>query len=327
MLFEKYRPQSWDEVVGQEDNIRDLKGILAKCKSSGVKAPNLMFVGPAGNGKTTCAQIFAKNYLGSDWKTRTIELNASDSRRISDIRETVKPLSRTAVVKVIIMDESDRLTTDSQHAMRRIMETSPTTTFILIGNNEWEFIEPIKSRCTFFSFTPLTDEQVFAKLLDVCNKENISINYESENVKAGFRALISYAKGDLRKAIGNLERLITSGKEISESNVAALEPINLVRDTLGLAFRGYLVGAKDKFLDQYIMTAGDSKTMVRAFFDVINEVPDMEVKARLWNRLADIEHNILHGADPMIQFIAFVSFAWVVPHVPKACPVVSKELM
>ena len=78
---EKYRPQSLDEVVGQEHIIPRLKRYV-KDKSM----PNLMFTGPAGVGKTTTALALAKAILGEYWKQNFLELNASDARGIDTVR-------------------------------------------------------------------------------------------------------------------------------------------------------------------------------------------------------------------------------------------------
>ena len=74
-LTNKYRPSSFDEVVGQEHIIPALKNIGAK-----EKIPNILFAGPAGCGKTTCAYLIAKEKFGEDWKDKIVDFNASDER-------------------------------------------------------------------------------------------------------------------------------------------------------------------------------------------------------------------------------------------------------
>ena len=89
--------------------------------------PHLLFVGPAGVGKTTSILAIARDLYGSSYRNFILELNASDERGINVIREKVKNFARTAAItspvsfKLLIMDEADHLTSDAQHSLRRIM--------------------------------------------------------------------------------------------------------------------------------------------------------------------------------------------------------------
>ncbi|MEM1837231.1 MAG: AAA family ATPase, partial [Pyrobaculum sp.] len=133
--FEKYRPRSFDEVVDLEEVKSRLREFLR-----GGGLPHLLFYGPPGTGKTTMALVLARELYGGHWRENTLELNASDERGITTIRERVKEFARTAPTgkapyKLVILDEADNMTTDAQQALRRIMEIyAQNTRFILLAN-------------------------------------------------------------------------------------------------------------------------------------------------------------------------------------------------
>src|SRR5256712_2505494 len=88
---EKYRPKSLDDVVGQEEIVERLK---AYAKEGNL--PHLLFAGPAGTGKTTCAIALARDMFGENWRQNYYELNSSDERGIETVRTKVKEIARLA---------------------------------------------------------------------------------------------------------------------------------------------------------------------------------------------------------------------------------------
>src|SRR5438876_654706 len=156
LWVEKYRPKSLDEVVGQEEIVERLQ---AYAKTGNL--PHLLFAGPAGTGKTTCAIALARDMFGENWRQNYFELNSSDERGIDTVRTKVKEIARLAPFggtnfKIIFLDEADNLTADAQAALRRTMETySKTSRFILSANYSSRLIEPIQSRTAVFRFRPL----------------------------------------------------------------------------------------------------------------------------------------------------------------------------
>jgi replication factor C subunit 2/4 len=123
---EKFRPKKLKEIVSQENIISSMEGIL---KSKNM--PHLLFFGPSGCGKTSTILALAKELFTDEYfNERVIELNASDERGIKVVREKIKRYAQNSVntkknipnFKIIILDEADSMTSESQCALRKIME-------------------------------------------------------------------------------------------------------------------------------------------------------------------------------------------------------------
>lgn len=160
-------------------------------------------------------------------KSRILELNASDERGISIVREKVKNFARVVVsaptlaakkdhpcppFKIVILDEADSMTSDAQSALRRTMETySNTTRFCLICNYVTRIIDPLASRCAKFRFRPLDETNALERLKYIAEQEKVQ--YEDGVLEV----LLKSAEGDLRKAITFLQSASKlAGKPIVE---------------------------------------------------------------------------------------------------------------
>jgi replication factor C small subunit len=211
---EKYRPKILAEVVGQNDITERLKA-YAEIKSM----PHLLFAGPAGTGKTTCAIALAREVFGEDWKANFLELNASDERGIQIVRTKIKEYARIAPMgdtgfKIIFLDEADALTPEAQAALRRTMERyTQTCRFILSCNYSSKIIEPIQSRCAVFRFRPLSAEDIKNYLLRIAKVEGKEISDD------GLDALVYLAEGDCRKATNSLQVAATMGDKIDANMI------------------------------------------------------------------------------------------------------------
>lgn len=178
--------------------------------------PHMLFYGPPGTGKTSTVLALAKELYGPELiKTRVLELNASDERGISIVREKVKDFARMQLsnptaeyrdrypcppYKIIILDEADSMTQDAQSALRRTMETySKITRFCLICNYVTRIIDPLASRCSKFRFKSLDQGNARKRLLEIADKEGVKLEDGVADT------LIKCSEGDLRKAITFLQ--------------------------------------------------------------------------------------------------------------------------
>lgn len=181
----------------------------------------MLFYGPPGTGKTSTVLALAKQLFGPDLiKTRVLELNASDERGISIVREKVKDFARMQLsnppagpageeyrkkypcppYKIVVLDEADSMTQDAQSALRRTMETySKITRFCLICNYVTRIIDPLASRCSKFRFKALDEANAGKRLEDIARLEGVALE---EGV---VDTLLRCSEGDLRKAITFLQ--------------------------------------------------------------------------------------------------------------------------
>ena len=202
---EKYRPKKLDDITSQPVIINTLKNVLIT-----KKIPHLLFYGPSGCGKTSTILALAHELFGDTINSnRIIELNASDERGINVIRDKIKKYAKQIMNtanglppwKLIILDEADTMTPDSQFALRRIMEQySKITRFCIICNYHTKIIDPIISRCSVFHFKPINEYDILNKLKYILKSEKLE--YDDEILLK----VIKMSRGDLRRAINFFQK-------------------------------------------------------------------------------------------------------------------------
>jgi len=194
MWTEKYRPKTFDDVVGQDEIVSKVRQFVEM-----QNMPHLLFVGPAGVGKTSLSLVVAKTLFGETWRDNILELNASDERGIDVVRNKVKDFARTKAIgnvpfKIIYLDECDALTKEAQQALRRTMENyTAACRFILSANYSSKILDPIQSRCAIFRFKPLPKEYIIGIIDKIAEREELTIDLPAKE------ALYSCSNGDCRR--------------------------------------------------------------------------------------------------------------------------------
>jgi len=304
---EKYRPKCLNDVSSQTDVISSLRKSL-KTKN----IPHLIFFGPSGCGKTSTILALARELFGKEfWSDRIIELNASDERGINVVRDKIKTYAKHSVRlnkdippwKIIILDEADSMTSDSQFALRRIMEEySRVTRFCIICNYHNKIIDPIVSRCSLFRFKPIPKNEIFSKLKNISEKENMYCSDEILN------KIINICRGDMRKAINFLQRCHNSfGDKI---NVDLLDEISgMINDTDINKFIDYSLSKKSTKIDLLIKDFYNSGyslvNQILKFHEIIINHKHIKSsdKALILKKIVEIDQNLIKGCDEYIQFL------------------------
>ena len=303
---EKYRPKNLAEVVGHHEIVERLTA-YAKAKN----IPHLLFAGPAGTGKTTCAIAIAKEIFGETWKQNFQELNASDERGINVVRGKIKDFARTAPLgdvgfKIIFLDEADALTADAQAALRRTLEKySHICRFILSANYSSRIIEPIQSRCAVFRFKPLNEEDVKTYIKRITENENIEITND------GLEAITFIARGDLRKAVNALQVAASVSKKIDAETLymttATAKPEE-VKDLLSTALKGDFLTARRKLDDLFITYGLSGEDIINQLHQTIYDIAIPEEKRMmLIEKMGETDFRLIEGANERIQLEALLA--------------------
>lgn len=211
-LSEKYRPKTFEDIVGQEEIVKIIKDKLDRDLTE-----NYIFYGSPGAGKTSTAYVM-KVYKNYDF----YDFNGSDERGIDFIRDTIKTLSRSYSLnntkKIIFLDEADQLTTDAQQVMRRIMEDySDDNIFILSVNDISKLTPALRSRCIKLPFNKLSNDNLRTIAQKVLKGENLTISEEDLN------KIVRKSKGDARDLINYLSEYQTGGRIIEDKTVIDLD--------------------------------------------------------------------------------------------------------
>ena len=302
---EKYRPKELKEVVGQKEIVEKLKGFV-KAKNM----PHLIFSGPAGVGKTTCALAMARELYEENWKSNFLELNASDERGIDTIRTKVKDFARTLPLgkvpfKIILLDEADALTRDAQQALRRIMESyTQTCRFILNCNYSSKIIPPIQSRCAVFKFKPLSLEDTEKYVKRIEKNEGIKIE------KKALEELYEIANGDLRMITNVLQSCAIVTKNIKLKDIYQMTgtvKIN-IEPLIKKSISGKIDDAKNllsKVMYDNGLSGIDVIRLIAKY--VWNSKMKEEDKIYLMEKIGEAEYRIIQGGDEFIQLLALLS--------------------
>ena len=242
VLAQRWRPQSFSDVVGQEHVTTTLKNQILSQRVGHA----YLFWGPRGTGKTTVARIFAKavncpnriqetdfdtsetaepcnqcvfcNEISQDRSLDVFEMDAASNRgvdTIRDLRENVKLSPATCAYKIYIIDEVHMLTPEGFNALLKTLEEPPSHVMFIMATTEHAKIpKTISSRCQDFDFRHLEDEKIIARLQLIAKAEEISTSLDVLTL------ITRQSEGCLRDAENLLERLISSaGKELTTDAV------------------------------------------------------------------------------------------------------------
>lgn len=211
-LAVKYRPMTFDEVVGQEP----IKIILRQQLESKTTKNAYLFCGGAGTGKTTCARIFANEI--NQHRGNPIEIDAASNSGVDDVREIIQQArtkSMTSEYKVFIVDEVHSISSAGWQAFLKLIEEPPAkSVFIFCTTDPQKIPKTILSRVQRYDFQRIPQEAVVGRLLYILKEENID-TYEPEAIEY----LAKIADGGMRDAITLMDKCISYSPDLTVENV------------------------------------------------------------------------------------------------------------
>ena len=213
-LYNKYRPRTFDEILGNDEAIKSIKAELGAGHNA------FLFVAEKGCGKTTTAECVAR-YLGVD-ELNIRMINASNERKIEDIRaigEELRfaPLDNTKLV--YILDECPGLTNDAQECLLRIVEKSPEwAVFIFATTNPEKLKEALRSRLSLVRFKPLDSDTMYRLLRVVTHKEGVSIDFDI------LKTIAAESQGSSRNALKRLGQVLYLANDEERKEFLKLNP-------------------------------------------------------------------------------------------------------
>lgn len=235
-LYNKYRPQTFEEVVEQKHIIKTLKSAITQNRVSHA----YLFCGPHGIGKTSIARVFAKALNCEEGITTipcnkcnicssisngscidVLEIDAASNRGIDEIRnlrEKVNYLPTQARKKIYIIDEVHMLTTEAFNALLKTLEEPPAHVIFMMATTQPNKILPtILSRCQRFDLHLISSEDIVKRLKYIAKEEKIKIT------PSALSLIAKHSKGSQRDATGILDQLHSyTDKKIEEEDVASL---------------------------------------------------------------------------------------------------------
>lgn len=302
---DKYRPETLDEIVGQEHVIERLQYYVSKGE-----LPHLMFSGPPGVGKTTAALCIANELYGENADVHFLELNASDSRGIDVVRERIKNFCKGSLQglqhRIIFLDEADALTQDAQAALRRVMEKyTKDARFILSCNYPAQIIPAIQSRCSLFRFGGVSDEEAKEYAERIVTEENIDISDEAVDIVA------KAADGDMRRVAHYLQSVSTLEKSVEASDVKELIGYldeDKVREILNIIHKGDFKKALVK-TEELVYEDGISvRELVDGIYDIVKETElEDEQLVNILQEIGEIDYRLVKGGTEDVQIAALLA--------------------
>ncbi len=241
VLYRKYRPNSFSEVVGQEATVKILKNSIINEKISHA----YLFSGPRGTGKTSLARIFAKvinclnpkdgeacgecqNCLNFGSNPDIIEIDAASNNGVDEIRElinNVKLMPSSAKYKVYIIDEVHMLSQSAFNALLLTLEEPPSHVIFILATTNLESVPiTIVSRCQKFEFYRIGEDLITKQLQNICEKEKIKYDLD------GLKEITALADGGMRDALSMLDQLSKEGQKIDlDLVIKELGSISLIK--------------------------------------------------------------------------------------------------
>jgi replication factor C small subunit len=260
LYVERYRPKTLADIVLTAEERQYFESLKSK-----EEIPNLLFAGNPGTGKTTLSKIIATDILDCQY----LYINASDENGIDTIRSKVIGFASTksldGKIKIVLFDECDALTLDSQKALRNVIEEySNNTRFIFTCNYLFKVIPALQSRCQIFNLTPPLNG-VLNRVVSILKNEGITV---PDTEKPKLVELVRSGYPDLRRVINDIQKFSYTGTlSIKDNQVKGIanKVVEKIKAKVSpQELRKYVIEREQEFSNDYLQ-------LLKEMFEVLFE--------------------------------------------------------
>ena len=286
-LYRTYRPQTFEEVAGQEHIVRTLKNALA----TGKIAHAYLFAGPRGTGKTTMAKLFAKalnceegighqcnqcencRQIIEGSHPDVLELDAASNNGVDEIRELIDKVKYGTILgryKVYIIDEVHMLSTGAFNALLKTLEEPPEHVIFILATTEPHKILPtILSRCQRYDFNKVSEQDIKERI------RVILLNEDVEYVDDAIDLIVNLADGGMRDALSILEKVLAySGNRLNVDDVLTIFALESKEEKIKLIHSIVNHDMSDVLsrLNNYVTKGTDIKRLTEDLLVILKDV-------------------------------------------------------
>jgi len=298
VLALRYRPKSFQDIIGQDRTVDQLRSALEK----ETLGHALLFSGPRGTGKTTTARIIAKQLNAgvseAELAMNVIEIDAASHTGVDNVREIIENLRyNTRGHKVVILDEAHMLSKNAFNALLKTLEEPPPgVTFILVTTEPHKLIPTVRSRCQIYEFLEVGVQALYSYYTDIAQKESLNITPDqvygvalkaNGSVRDGLSILQKSLSGETEED-NSKEYFNLVGAIYSQDVTTALDIVSGLRKAEDARV---IIQTLEKWFYWCSMETFGMRTPVREYFGEQELVFDLAHLQKLFDHCLDVERS------------------------------------